>query len=802
MVKQQVPATEEEEQVARRGVRDFVREHNFAEEDALGRPNGILRLTGVRDGKPVRREPYVHQVRAAQHLMSKVPSEDTPWEQRRASLLLMHEVGTGKTISAMLALAAVYKAMLALAAVDKANPDPAETKTMIIVPKSVLEAWHEHLKTWTVLGDPRIGDEGEILLALKQADVKNGDVARARVILTTVDVLKAAFKTFMTVTKEKKKGRNGKLRLLPFPQRVKCKPNKPMHPLFKPISDADEKNAKRAEGSPRWRPFALTIIDEIHLVSNPDSMKGHLVGMFSKLSAYKLGLTGTPVSSRPSQLANLARTLDLYLPGEDAPRRLQKESAFKGADGSEHAFNAAAVAKFHDAIVDRVDKEFLFPPLPPRKVVYFEYDPFVGLRPDGTINGAAITKHNEKLALAKNLVFARSGGAAPELEEVAMDADGDEAKSVASEGVEDDEPEEPEAPDNSKWGDDQRAAFSAMVAMGNFEFHPLLGIYGAAAFVETTEAGRMLFDKAAREPSQVMLLIARVIKSRQTELAGHPRVAVFCQSTTQLKILHGYLYGEDMGELFVFDGSLEPKARNDMVKDFIACPKGVLLFSGAGGIGITLCPGCEVLLSVGSLPWNATDIDQAFGRVHRIRQDKPVEIIQFVARRSVTAAKLSLHDDKRDRLQLVATDEDYSRFNDGDSAWRWTARILDACVPLNASGNYGALPSQRAALKEYRATAEWNATNGQPPPAPPPEALELTRPPVLARVAPLQPVTFPLGLVAEEKMDVDEVANAFIENEMLAMWRDGSLGMPGPAPAPVHTAGLHELASRHATPPV
>ena len=749
MVKQQVPATEEEEQAARRAVRDFVRAHNAAEVDDFDRPipGNILRLTGMRDGKPVRREPYVHQVVAAKHLMSKVPSADTPWEQRKASLLLMHEVGTGKTISAMLALAAVYKV----------NPDPAETKTMIIVPKSVLEAWHEHLKMWTVLGDPRIGNEDEILVAHKQADVKSGEVDRARVILTTVDVLKAAFKTFMVVTKEKKKGRNGKMRLLPFKKRIKPKPNKPMHPLFQLVKKADEKNKALPEGTPRWRPFALTIIDEIHLVSNPSSMKGYLVGMFARNSVYKLGLTGTPVSSKPSQLANLASTLDLYLPGEAIPRMLHKEDAFKGADGSEHAFNAATVAKFHDTVVDRVDKAFLFPPLPPRKVVYLEYDPFVGLRPDGTINAEAIKRHNEKLAAAQDLVL-RQGGAAPELEEVAMDADGDDVKSVASEGaggVEDDEPEAPEAPDNAKWGDDQRAAFSAMVALGNYEFSFWLGMHGAAAFVETTEVGRKLFDQAARDPSQVMLLIGRVIKSRQTRLAGHPRVAVFCQSTTQLKILHGYLYGEDVGELFVFDGSLEPKARNDMVKDFLASPKGVLLFSGAGGIGITLCPGCEVLLSVGSLPWNATDIDQAFGRVHRIRQDKPVEIIQFVARRSVTAAKLSLHDDKRDRLQLVATDEDYSRFNDGDSAWRWTARILDACVRLNASGNYGVLPSQRVALREYRATAEWNATSGQPPPELSLEGLEVTKAPVLASVAPLPPVTFPLGLVAEEAMDAD-----------------------------------------------
>lgn len=53
---------------------------------------------------------------------------------------------------------------------------------------------------------------------------------------------------------------------------------------------------------------------------------------------------------------------------------------------------------------------------------------------------------------------------------------------------------------------------------------------------------------------------------------------------------------------------------------------------------------------------------------------------------------------------------------------------------------------------------------------------------------------------------VEEVANAFIENELRAMWRDGALGMPGPVPPPVHVDGLchlvsRELAAQNATPP-
>ena len=55
-----------------------------------------------------------------------------------------------------------------------------------------------------------------------------------------------------------------------------------------------------------------------------------------------------------------------------------------------------------------------------------------------------------------------------------------------------------------------------------------------------------------------------------------------------------------------------------------------MLLSAAGAIGTTLCPGCEVLLCVGSVPWNSTTLDQAHGRIWRIGQTRPVEIVQFV----------------------------------------------------------------------------------------------------------------------------------------------------------------------------
>jgi len=198
------------------------------------------------------------------------------------------------------------------------------------------------------------------------------------------------------------------------------------------------------------------------------------------------------------------------------------------------------------------------------------------------------------------------------------------------------------------------------------------------------------------------------------------------------------LQGRATGELFFFDSNLSAAARKGMIDKFLSCNKGIFFFSGAGSVGITLCPGCEVLLSVGSLPWNASTIDQAFGRIYRIGQDKPVEILQFAARRSATFAKLGLHADKRDRLARAATDEDYSQFVDGDK-WRETQRILSACVPLDARGNYRVSEEQAFKLRQYQRLLEQCDANGVQRPPPP---ADLPQPPLPADRLPLPAVSF------------------------------------------------------------
>ena len=264
------------------------------------------------------------------------------------------------------------------------------------------------------------------------------------------------------------------------------------------------------------------------------------------------------------------------------------------------------------------------------------------------------------------------------------------------------------------------------VACSNYEYHATLGRHGAAAFKAKPE----LYDACVAEPSQYMELVERVIASRQR--AGHARVAVFSESTTQLEVLRRFLRreraaegegvddDEGCGEVFFYTGGLRSKARAALIDAFLSCARGVLLISEAGAIGTTVCPGCEVMLCIGTTPWNSSTLEQAHGRIYRIGQNKPVEIVQLVPRRGVTVAKLALHADKRERLARAAKDLDYSAFEESDKQkWRNQCAILDSLRPLDALGNFAVAEAERAAAAAWAHACERQDANGGKRPPPP-----------------------------------------------------------------------------------
>jgi hypothetical protein len=662
--------------------------------------SGILKRRSPRTNKP--HKLFHHQPIAAHRLMKKDMNE--PWATRNASMLAIHEVGTGKTITAILTAAAA----LVMPPDREHKPRPTK-KILIVCPKSMLMVWYETLLEWTELGPDTI------LCVPEQAKVGHAQVGDATIILTTPDVLTTAWKTFMYLkTGEAERGKKKESRWVPGvdPKNTKRLAelggmDPPVHPLFAPL----------VQTSGPKPPFLLTVVDEVHMIGDRTKQKGHVIRKFTTNSVYKLGLTGTPVQAKPDDLASLAQVLDAQ------PKQLQERHFYTLRGDEDRSLNKPNIKQFHELLVDRVDVSFLN--LPKRQVVTLFYDPWVGMtrRSAGLHKDpTAIENHNALLEEAQRVYESVRG-----TKEAMDDTTGNQLFAA------------------------QNKVFTATIRLGQYEFSPLLGMHGASGS-EGFNVNPHLFDEAAESPSQVMILIERVILDRQK--ACHPRIAVFCEHVTELKIMKRYIemQGSAVGDLFFFDSNLSANARKDMIDRFLRCNKGVFFFSAAGSVGITLCPGCEVLLSIGPLPWNPTTIDQAFGRVYRIGQERPVEIVQFVARRSVTSVKLRLHEDKRNRLGKAAADEDYSYFDEADeSKWRFTQRILTECLPLNAHGNYDMSPERVYELKQLQAaTRRWELAkeqadaNGVAPPPKPNFSSELK-----AEAAPaLRPDSMPLPIVS------------------------------------------------------
>jgi len=219
-----------------------------------------------------------------------------------------------------------------------------------------------------------------------------------------------------------------------------------------------------------------------------------------------------------------------------------------------------------------------------------------------------------------------------------------------------------------------------------YEFSGVLGEFGAAAF----NADPRLFQTAATQPSEAVKLLHRVVRDRQR--TGHPRIVVYAESVVMLGIARNHLaISGGCGRLFLFDGTLNAKARRIMIQSFLTTPRAVMFISGAGAVGTTICPGCETMVCLGALPWNYSSVKQAHGRVHRINQCRPVEIVQLEPSRSTTTIKLLGHADKKLRLEAAFNDEDFSHFeNDEDVLWQKRLELTKALQELNERGNYDA----------------------------------------------------------------------------------------------------------------
>ncbi len=601
-------------------------------------------------------------------------------------------------------------------------PREEDFKILVVCPVSVVQVWFDTIRDWTTLGD-------KVVMCDHQSKITDKVVSEASVIITNPDTLIQAFKTFMWKDPEaeayytkagKLKHRWGYVRGVD-PKNAKRKALfgdtlPPVHPLFKRLNTARTTAAPAPEGG--WTDeqpqcclpaFAGVFVDEIHTVSNPKTWGGHILGLLCKQAVYTVGLTGTPVRAKPRQVSWLVKVLNLQ------PEWLQESKYYSVHGGGENMIRRDTVTAFHNEGVDRADSTTI--DLQPRTDVKLQFDPFVGRRMNGTHSAKQMKRHDTFLLRAQ--------------EEAAKMKEDDKYRKTA---------------DDFLW-----QAFSTMT---QFTFCPILGTYSAQAFQKEPD---VFYALAARQPTQQQRLIWRMVRDRQSK--GHPRIVIFSESSVMLQIARNAISQMGhCGRLFMYTGALNRTVRDTVLKEFLSpdTRKGVLFMSRAGAIGTNICPGCDTMFVVGDIPWNNSDLAQAHGRIHRITQDKPVEIVQFEPRRSVTTAKLDAHIDKRDRLEPAMRDEDFSKFSvDSDEQWRLRAEVTLSLTTLDKNGNYKKTHDMEDREEKWRAACDAADAEGNERPAFPPEC-NLPEA-LLADDIELPPVSYPVeGYVEPESEPEDD----------------------------------------------
>jgi superfamily II DNA or RNA helicase len=123
------------------------------------------------------------------------------------------------------------------------------------------------------------------------------------------------------------------------------------------------------------------------------------------------------------------------------------------------------------------------------------------------------------------------------------------------------------------------------------------------------------------------------------------KAVIFSQWLRMHEILIRRLEGRSWSHV-LFHGGVESSRRQDLVDRFREDPRcRAFLSTDAGGVGLNL-QHATVVVNV-DLPWNPAVLEQRIGRVHRLGQTRPVQVVSFVSKGTIEEGMLSVLGFKR-----------------------------------------------------------------------------------------------------------------------------------------------------------
>ena len=134
--------------------------------------------------------------------------------------------------------------------------------------------------------------------------------------------------------------------------------------------------------------------------------------------------------------------------------------------------------------------------------------------------------------------------------------------------------------------------------------------------------------------AEVVTLLEEMLEERET------KVVVFSQWLRMHELLRRQIEKRGWGHV-LFHGGVESGKRKALVDSFRNDPAcRVFLSTDAGGVGLNL-QHANVVVNV-DLPWNPAVLEQRIGRVHRIGQRRPVQVVNLVAEDSIEQQMLDV----------------------------------------------------------------------------------------------------------------------------------------------------------------
>ena len=192
--------------------------------------------------------------------------------------------------------------------------------------------------------------------------------------------------------------------------------------------------------------------------------------------------------------------------------------------------------------------------------------------------------------------------------------------------------------------------------------------------------GRATFDKEARRltveaPGAKLREALNLV--RALVFRGHQKVIVVSEFVTLLDTFKDLVKARLGEECHAFDGRLSAKDRARVIDDFLAGEGRIMCLSlGAGAYGLNLAPGPTAMIVL-DVWFNPQVHRQVESRIHRIGQNKPVEVHTLVTRNSMEAAILDTHTEKQACagafLNVGETD---------DVPFAHVRRLADKCEPF------------------------------------------------------------------------------------------------------------------------